>query len=47
MQVSVETSKTNLSSLFPENLGDLGMHHKLLNSDVTDLLHLGDDGPPL
>ena len=47
MQVSVETSKTNLLSLFPENLGDLDVHHKLPDSDVADLLHLGDDGPPL
>ena len=36
-----------LNSLFPESLCDLGVHHQLLNPDTTDLLHLGDDGPPL
>ena len=33
--------------LFPENLGVLDVHHKLPNSDVAHLLHLGDHGAPL
>ena len=35
--------KTNLS----ESLGVLGVHHKLPNSNVTDLFHLGNDAPAL